>query len=84
MPNWLLKEYADILASSIAQILNASYLKQHLPTVWKMADVPPLSNKKPVLELNKDLRPVSLTPCVSKVAEEFVVEDLSNQLFSMS
>ena len=40
-----------------------------------MADVPPLPKKKPVLELKKDLRPVSLTPCVSKVAEEFVVED---------
>ena len=27
VPNWLLKEYADILASAIAQILNASYLQ---------------------------------------------------------
>ena len=40
-----------------------------------MADVPPLPKKKPVLELKKDLRPVSLTPCVSKVDEEFVVVD---------
>ena len=75
VPNWLLKGYADILASPIVQILNASYLEQRLPTIWKMADVPPLPKKKPVLELKKDLRPVSLTPCVSKVAEEFVVED---------
>ena len=41
-----------------------------------MADVPPLPKKKPVLDLKKDLRPISLTPCVSKVAEEFVVEDV--------
>ena len=41
-----------------------------------MADVPPLPKKKPVLDLKKDLRPVSLTPCVSKVAEEFVGEDV--------
>ena len=75
VPNWLLKEYADLLAFPITQILNASYLEQRLPSIWKMADVPPLPKKKPVLELNKDLRPVSLTPCVSKVAEEFVVED---------
>ena len=40
-----------------------------------MADVPPLPKKKPVLDLKKDLRPISLAPCVSKVAEEFVVED---------
>ena len=25
--------------------------------------------------LEKDLRPISLTPCISKVAEEFIVED---------
>ena len=63
MLNWLLKEYADILASPI------------LPTIWKMDEVPPLPKKKPVLELKKNLRPVALTPCVSKVAEKFVVED---------
>ena len=76
VPNWLLKEYSDILAFPITQILNASYREQRLPTIWKMADVPPLPKKKPVLDLKKDLRPISLTPCVSKVAEEFVVEDV--------
>ena len=40
-----------------------------------MADVTPLPKKKPVKILKKDLRPISLTPCVSKVAEEFVVRD---------
>ena len=86
VPNWLLKEYADILASPIAQILNASYLEQRLPTIWKMADVPPLPKKIPVLELKKDLRPVSLTPCVFKVAElrSLCWRTLSNQLFSTS
>ena len=76
VPNWLLKEYSDILAFPITQILNASYREQRLLTIWKMADVPPLPKKKPVLDLKKDLRPISLTPCVSKVAEEFVVEDV--------
>lgn len=60
VPNWLLKEYSDVLALPITE--------QRLPTIWKMADVPPLSKKKPVLDLKKDLRPVSLTSCVSKVA----------------
>ena len=39
-----------------------------------MADASPLPKKKPVLHLKKDLRPISLTPCVSKLAEEFMVE----------
>ena len=38
-------------------------------------DVAPLPKKKPVLNLKKDLIPISLTLCVSKVAEEFVVTD---------
>ena len=76
VPNWLFKEYSDILALTIMQILNASYREQRLPTIWKMADVPPLPKKKPMLNLKKDLRRISLTPCVSKVAEEFVVEDV--------
>ena len=40
-----------------------------------MADVVPLQKKKRVNILEKDLRPISLTPCVSKVAEEFIVDD---------
>ena len=72
--NWLLKEYSDILAFPITQILNASYREQRLPTIWKMADVSSLPKKKPVLDLKKDLRPISLTPCVSKLEEEFMVE----------
>lgn len=75
IPNWLLKEYADILALPITEILNASYRQQRLPSVWKMADVSPVPKKKLVLDLKKDLRPISLTPCISKVAEGFVVDD---------
>ena len=41
----------------------------------KKANVSPLPKKKSVTSLEKDLRPISLTPCISKVAEEFIVED---------
>ncbi|EDO37311.1 predicted protein, partial [Nematostella vectensis] len=75
VPSWLLKEFSDIMAKPITQILNASFKDQRLPPICKMADVPPLPKTKPVLDLRKDLRPISLTPCVSKVAEEFVVTD---------
>ena len=39
-----------------------------------MANVTPLSKQKPVLDINVHLRPISLTPVLSKVAEEVVVE----------
>ena len=36
IPNWLIKEYANILAFQITEILNASYSQRRLPSVWKM------------------------------------------------
>ena len=41
----------------------------------KFADVSPLPKAKPVEVLKKQLRPISLTPCLSKVAEDCVVVD---------
>ena len=38
-----------------------------------MADVVPLIKVKPVTDVSKHLRPISLTPALSKIAEEFVV-----------
>ena len=73
--NWFVKEYAELLAFPSAQILNASYSEQRLPKDWKMADVFLLPKKKPIDDLKKYLRPISLTPCISKLAEDFVVED---------
>ena len=75
IPNWLLKEYAELLAVPVTRILNFSYKEQRLPCVWKLADVSPLPKKKPVKEIKKDLRPISLTPNMSKIAEGYVVDD---------
>ena len=46
-----------------------------LPSVWKLADVTTLPKKKLVRDLKNDLRPISLTSCISKIAEDFVVCD---------
>ena len=35
----------------------------------------PLPKKNPVKSLKKDVRPISLSPCLSKVAEEFILSD---------
>ena len=74
IPNWVLKEYADILAVPIADILNASFSEVSVPRVWKLADVPPLPKAPIVSDFNKDLRPISLTSTMSKIAESFVIE----------
>ena len=73
VPNWLLHEYAEVLAEPVTAILNSSYKEQGLPSPWKPADVVLLTKQKPVEDLSKQLRPISLTPAISKLAEDFVV-----------
>ena len=43
-------------------------------TSLKLADVLPLPKGKSIEDFNKDLRPISLTSMLSKVAEGFVIE----------
>jgi hypothetical protein len=81
IPAWVLKENADILASSVGDIINSSYKETHLPESWKKADIIPIPKQKPVRDVTKHLRPISLTAIVSKVAEEFVVENYVKPLY---
>ena len=73
IPNWLLKEYAEILAYPVSVIVNSSFAEQELPQAWKLADVVPVPKSKPITDINKHLRPISLTPALSKIAEDFIV-----------
>ena len=55
-------------------ILNSSFAEQKLPSQWKYADVTPLPKVKPITVVSKHkLRPISLTPSLSKLAKDFVV-----------
>ena len=74
VPAWLLKENADLLAPVVTDILNCSYLEARLPQSWKLANVAPIPKQTPVYDVNKHLRPISLTPVLSKLAEDFVVD----------
>ena len=74
IPGWALKENTDLLAVPIADILNASYREGCLPPSWKEVDVVPVPKQRPVRDINKHLRPISLTPILSKIAEEYVVD----------
>ena len=74
VPNWLLKEYFDFLAKPVCNILNSSFDEQALPASWKYANVTPLL-KKPVTVIAKHIRPISLTPALCKLTEDFVIRN---------
>jgi hypothetical protein len=63
IPCWLLKENADIFARPVMSIINSSFLESRSPPSWKEAHIVPIPKQKPVNDVNKDLRPISLTPC---------------------
>ena len=73
IPPWLLKENADLLGGSVTDILNCSYRECCLPPSWKEADVVAIPKEKSIQDINNHLRPISLTPILSKLAEDFVV-----------
>ena len=74
IPGWVLKENADIQAQPISNILNQSYREARLPQSWKRGNITPIPKEKLMRNINKHLRPISLTPIISKIAESFVVE----------
>ena len=74
IPSWLLKENASLLAYPVKDIVDSSYREDRLPLSWNKADIIPLAKQKPVKDINKHLRPISLTPNLPKVAEDIVVE----------
>ena len=74
VPAWLLKENADLLAPVVTYILNSSYVEARLPQSWMLVNVAPILKQTPVYDVNKHLRPISLTPILSKLTEDSVVD----------
>ena len=59
IPNWVLKDYAYILALPVASLFNASIQQQHVPTVWKKAEVIPIPKTSVSADVTTDLHPIS-------------------------
>ena len=55
-----------------------------MPSIWKQATVVPVPKSNPPTSINKDLRPISLTPTVSKILESFVgqwiLDDIAHKI----
>jgi hypothetical protein len=75
LPAWLLKENAELIAEPIAEIINSSFRESRLPPSWKEADIVPVPKQRIVKDVRKHLRPISLTPILSKVADEFIRQE---------
>lgn len=61
---------------SIRDIINTSIATCTFPDIWKLAIVRPLPKHSAPVEL-KDLRPISILPCMSKIMEKAVCVQLT-------
>jgi len=59
------RKYADILASPLTTIINASFQQNTVPSAWKRANITPIPKGKG----KSEFRPISLLPFGSKVLE---------------
>ena len=66
----MMKAYAGNFACPVTAVQKSSFAGQRRPSSWKMVPVPKL---KLVIDINKYLRPISLTSVISKLAQDFVV-----------
>ena len=67
----LLREYADLVASSVCAIFNRSIVSGVFPTEWKSTKVIPLFKQGEHSDLN-NYRPISIIPVMAKVFERIV------------
>ena len=55
--------------------MNSSFRETRVPQSWKRANIIPIPKQKPISDVNKHLRPISLTPILSKLAEDHIVDE---------
>jgi hypothetical protein len=72
LSNRLLVDLADILAAPICAIINSSIRQGIVPSQWNIAKVVPIPKIIHPIAIKSDLRPISVTSAISKVAESFI------------
>ena len=73
IPAWLLRDNATVLARPLTALFNSSLREGVIPAMWKTANVIPLPKKRPPRLIENDIRPISLTPIISKTFESIIM-----------
>ncbi len=76
LPNWILRDMAGIITSPMCHLFNNSLRDFYIPTIWKSANICPLPKTKPIQDICKDLWPISPTPVVAKMLEQYPVNHM--------
>ena len=80
VPAWILKNHANILAGPLTAIFNSSLREGIIPDTWKSANVIPVPKVNPPNTIEKDVRPISLTPIASKTLESIILNMVNEKI----
>ena len=72
IPNWFLRDFAFALSEPLCCLFNSSLQEGYVPGVWRQANIVPIPKSKPPKSIELDLRPISLTPTLSKILESLI------------
>jgi len=78
LPNWFIRDFAFALCDPLSWIFNSSIQEGVMPSAWKCANIVPIPKTKQPKSVEQDLRPISLTPTLSKVFESLVGQYMLN------
>jgi len=74
IPSWFLRVAAPIFCSPITQLFNLSLSTSTVPRQWKQAWIRPVP-KVTAPTQNSDIRPISVTPVLTRALERMIVHD---------
>ena len=77
IPANLIKMVADYLASPLTDVINACIKNLYFPSAWKLARICAIP-KGNQIKYDKDVRPTSILPVLSKVYERLIFHQLSD------
>ena len=71
----IFKNLSDVLAPKLTHLFRLLFRKGLFPDEWKIAHITPIPKDGPSVDCNK-YRPISILPCLSKVAEKLIAKPL--------
>ena len=74
IPYWIWKDYASYLAPMVTKIVNLSLHQQHVPLIWKLANITPMHKESPLGDCSQ-LRPISLTNTIIRIVERIIFKE---------
>ena len=74
IPYWIYRDCSNELADIVSRLVNMSFGRGVIPAAWRTVVITPVPKCTPASGVS-DLRPISVTPILSRIVERLVVKN---------